>query len=186
MGAGEGVCLVEGGLFERRILVKSFARRRSKVKGRRSRGRIGREMGFDGRNNGKEVGETFPKSAGVAGGTAGGAVSRLRRSAVSATLPLPRRTGALPFRGGIAGLPGRRGRGIDAGGKRHLSCTRNFNRSKEIWSISIPNDGCEARIPRASLLIFGMGLTRASLENHRRGFLLTRVGLPVTMKLEMY
>lgn len=50
-------------------------------------------------------------------GLRAGAVSRLRPASVSATLPLPRRSGALPFRGGTAGLPGRRGRGIDAGGK---------------------------------------------------------------------
>lgn len=50
-------------------------------------------------------------------GLRAGAVSRLRPASVSATLTLPRRFGALPFRGGTAGLPVRRGRDSDAGGK---------------------------------------------------------------------
>lgn len=62
---------------------------------------------------------------------------------------------------------------------RHLNCTRTFNRSKGIWSISISGVSCETRIARASLLISEMGLTRASLENLRRGFFVgPREGLP--------
>ena len=74
-------------------------------------------MGFDGRNNGKEVGETFSKSAGVAGGTADGAVSRLRRSAVSATLPLPQPNRVFAVPGRLRGTSGPSRPGSDAGGK---------------------------------------------------------------------
>lgn len=127
-------------------------------------------MCFDGRNNGKEVGETLSeisRGCGRDGWWRGFALASVRRFCDSA-FAAPSRGFAVPGRHrGASGA-------VEAGGAtraaRHLSCTRNFNRSKEIWSISIPNDGCEARIPRASLLIFGMGLTRASLENHRRGF----------------
>ncbi len=86
-----------------------------------------------------------------------------------------RATGAfsrLPPRGGsiIVGSavtyrsasPGARG--------RQPICSRKSIRSKEIWTISVPNDCLRDVHVRTSPPFFGTGQSRASLEKLRRGF----------------
>jgi hypothetical protein len=53
---------------------------------------------------------------------------------------------------------------------RQPICSRKSIRSKEIWTISVPNDCLRDVHVRTSPPFFGTGQSRASLEKLRRGF----------------